>query len=223
MKPEVIAAIIAAGISFIIAIANLIYSILAEKNRKKYDQEARQKEYTHYTEVLNKKNYLSYTTSSRQEWLLRLKQNVSLYLSLLTNDEPNSIQKISQYRYLIDVDLNIEGRQEDELRSLMFIAEYAIQSNLSSNRKNRIMHYINPNYKIVDQNTINCVKNNIHEFLNFLALKFEIFFKVEWERIKKEVSNPDCEYNKDDSFNVIESLPSIADKLRYYKKIFSCL
>ncbi len=167
-------------------------------------------------QMSNKRNELEIVTSSRKEWLTRLKQNASKFLSQIVffhqKEKDINFQEVFYYKYLIESDLNTTNALESNIVILMdeIIFSYLTASvqmkifnknngmpiDIEDNKELFVMFQhkmpslfledLDLQNKVAILQTARMFSQRYKYGADLLALKFNILYKIEWELIKME-------------------------------------
>ena len=157
-----------------------------------------------YFSIRNNKavHYVNAVTKSRVEWIDKLRNNVSRFISLtdvkeltvkfLTPKEildscfENKIKELNQVKSEILLMLNYSDKFDKEIISMIELQVIMIEDLVYKALVQASKEYRNKEPLFIPTTEIQSLENKIYDLNEDIIKKFQIYLKFEWNRVKKE-------------------------------------
>lgn len=157
-----------------------------------------------YFSIRNNKavHYVNAVTKSRVEWIDKLRNNVSRFISLtdvkeltvkfLTPKEildscfENKIKELNQVKSEILLMLNYSDEFDKEIISMIELQVIMIEDLVYKALVQASKEYRNKEPLFIPTTEIQSLENKIYDLNEDIIKKFQIYLKFEWNRVKKE-------------------------------------
>ena len=157
-----------------------------------------------YFSIRNNKavHYVNAVTKSRVEWIDKLRNNVSRFISLtdvkeltvkfltpkemLNNNFENNLKELNQVGSEILLMLNYSDEFDKKIMEIIKLQAYKIENLYYKTLTQSTISYKENNSFYVPDDEIKSLEEEIEELNEKIIKEFQIYLKFEWNRVKKE-------------------------------------
>ena len=157
-----------------------------------------------YFSIRNNKavHYVNAVTKSRVEWIDKLRNNVSRFISLtdvkeltvkflkpkemLNNNFENNLKELNQVGSEILLMLNYSDEFDKKIMEMIKLQAYKIENLYYKTLTQSTISYKENNSFYVPDDEIKSLEEEIEELNEKIIKEFQIYLKFEWNRVKKE-------------------------------------